>query len=192
MKKLIFSILAIILLIPTLVNADETTCDIDTINSLKEQLKDVTFDLEYVPEGTSLFTELNWGEKNELENLFKLKLINVPSGFQVYLVDGDESFIPIDETLNYVYTIGGVYYLQYKNINCSDDIIKTIEFMIPIYSSNDNDPWFDGTYQQKEKQLDNSKNNVSWGLLVLLIALIIIIISVLIYKRVRSKKYEKN
>lgn len=188
MKKLIFSILALILLIPTLVNADETTCDIDTINSLKEQLKDVTFDLEYVPEGTEVIC--GWCDETNLHlsssNVIKLISLNIPENFYIIVNDGDLRYY-LDHETTYINLNGGTYNVTYYNYECNQDVIKNHEFMIPYYDSKNVETWFDGTYEKKVVSSSSNKVIINPLLMVMLLVFIIIIILMLFFLKRGSK-----
>lgn len=191
MKKLILSILALILLIPTLVNADETTCDIDTINSLKEQIKDVTFDLEYVPEGTEVKTDFDDApEKIDSKNIMKVITNNLPENFYILLYESESNISLLHS--DYITLIpGGVYEIQIYSEMCQEDILKKYQIMIPIYDlDNKNDIWFDGTYNHSSNKESSKNNKVQTRLVIILIILLIIICS-FTFIVIRSRRHKK-
>ena len=177
MKKII---LLLILLCPILVSAE---CDQNTIDNLRSQISNVSFNLEYND------VTLDSGEK---ENYFNVSVIDLPQDFIVRLNDGDVIGYVLENGAQ-VTVNGGVYYVEFLNLQCHGDLIDSYTMMIPYYEKSNENVWFDGTYGENKTTIPVNKTTmknasiylIAGGLVALL--LIIVICAILIKRRRKIK-----
>lgn len=191
MKKVITVLSIITILFPNCVLAQEKTCTKEKIEQLKEQIKDITFELEYIPKGTQLKDVM--GDKYTIEenNLFKVTSPKMPENFTSEFYE-NSSVSHIVSSVEYSYLSGGVYEVKISSEDCGTDIIKMFQIMLPYYNPDNkkSDAWFDGTYSQiqSNKNADDKGNVIDSRLLLTLVTLVIIIFaSLFLLKRRRIK-----
>ncbi len=179
MKKII---LLLALIAPYIIVSAET-CNQETVMQLKAQIENVSYNLEYDE------TESESGEK---EDYFKITALNLPSDFLIMMdYDTETSYLLDSEGYNVVK--GGVYNVKFRNINCGADTIEEYTMMIPYYSENNDNVWFDGTYNVEEKENFEKKTKTNDKNILLIASgvgalLVIIIISSLLIKKRRKIK----
>lgn len=191
-KKYIL-ILALFIFFPLMVYANEpgVTCTDEEMLEMQEEIKNVTIDVELMPEGSKL--ESFYVESADISNTFKVSTKNLPQGYRIdiYADKNNRTNYGITNGTYSIIRDGGVYAIDFRNTKCGLGIIKSYEMLIPYYDVNNKDNvWFDGTYAYNpEQNKQDTKETLSIRLVVLLIMLIAVVaISiVLLFKKNKIK-----
>lgn len=132
---------------------------------------------------------------------FSLYFEEMPSGYHAEVGDFNRGFTVLNVAYVSADLSGGLYTLNYFYEDC-DFPIKTSEIRIPYYKnlckSDDckNDPWFDGTYENKTEideagVSENTTPNI-WLIVILIVLIAILTIIIVLVFRKRSSKNEQN
>ena len=158
---------------------------------LRDKIDDISYSLSY----NSEYMDMNGDFQ---DGYFKIKLDKKYDDYYIYVNDGDYGTY-IDD-VEYANVTGGIYALNVYHSSC-DEIIKTYQISIPYYrqycninTNCDDDVWFDGTYEYKDDNKDETvvKKILGSKVVIVLIALITIIIILYVFMRIRKKKKIKG
>lgn len=187
MKKIALILFISMLFITNVSALDNEKCFYPKIDELKESLKDVTFNYTVLPKDTVVEDDYTL-ENTDVSYKIKVEVSNLPDNYYALLVSGD--YMKRIDNSTPIITTGGVYTVEFYNRECGLDIIKEYEIMIPHYSVENKNVWFDGTYEQTASSYeDKNSSKVSIKLVLVLSSLIIIIVTfvIIIFVRKRQK-----
>ncbi len=173
MKKIIFTLFLMFTFI-TPVYADRDECAISTIQQGYEDLKNVTYNLEYAANAMDT-------EGTPVEGLIKLTILNMPAGYEAVFKPNEYDNYMIFNDGGFVTIPGGVYDVGFYNVNCSS-VIKKMTIRVPFYKTycginkncNEN-PWFDGTYENSASS-QNKKPEIKVSTILIVITVILVLI----------------
>ena len=159
-------------------------CSIETIDELKSQLENVSFNLEYKKSTEEII--------DAKENYFLITANNLPDNFIVQLYYNSSLGYALDKYAG-VTIKGGVYTVNFLHESCGADVIKTFTMMVPHYVEDNDNVWFDGTYEEEKSNPSNKKTTISKTNIILLASgalalLLIIVISIILIKKRRKIK----
>lgn len=190
-KRLTIVCILLSFLTPIMVNAKEfgVTCDKSEMLKMQDEIKNVSINIELLPEGTKI-TNPAFEESLNASNLFKISAKSLPSGYYINIynnTDKTEKYY-VDNDNYSIINKGGVYIVDFRNSKCGFGIIKSYEIMIPYFDKDNTNVWYDGTYLDKENNNKIQKEYLNVRLLIILIVLVLVIIISIIFAVKKNKK----
>lgn len=167
-------------------------CPISTIEQGRKDLEMTTYNLEYLPDMVDR-------DENKLTGYMKFTLSSMPSTYEAVIKTQTGGTYEFSDSNLTTALPGGVYTITYYNKSCTTPI-KVINFRIPFYRTYcvldkncDDNPWFDGTYENTaSNQNATKKTKLNIVLVVILVILLLIIAGFTFVIIKRRKDYAKS
>ncbi len=189
--KVYLIILISIILFPYInVSAANSRCSVTQIEQYRSQLTNVNMAYEIMPEGTKVHNEM-LASDIDVSNKAKVTIENLPEEFYIIfnnITDENLLFPPLVQG-GTMYLSGGVYTLEISHEECPEPI-KKFEVLVPFYNKDSKDVWFDGTYEQKNKQIsekEKSKTNIRLVIIIIILSIIIVALIIFLFRKRQLK-----
>ncbi len=170
----------------------QEACTTTAIEQGIADLEKTTYELKYLPDLTDR-------DENTLVGYMEMTIMNMPSNYEAIIesvTGGQYNFK--DNNLKAALS-GGVYTIKYYNKTCTTPL-KIVNFRIPFYKTYcgldkncDEDPWFDGTFENSaSNQNRTQKTKLNIVLVIILVILILVILGFVFVVIKRRRDYEKS